>query len=206
VKFVGQNVLTLLNFTTGSIDRKHRSKWKIARIICLIFALSLSFFRQVHAQDPISLGFEYGNAKEDITTIQLNFYRDISRWFDERVVNLQSRGIKTGLALTAFNWDHENNEIFGSSVGFKFNYAIPFLITRRVSPFVEYELGTALISETRIGDRNLSTVFHFKNQLGLGLKMNWGSLFVRVSHFSNGRLRQPNDGIDILSAGVMFTY
>lgn len=183
-----------------------RNEFYNAPVILLLLGLSFLFSKQSHAQDPYSIGVEYGNADEDISTIQLNFDRDISEWFDEQVVHLSSRGVTTDFALTAFYWYHDNNEIFGGSAGYNLNYGIPFLKARGLRPYIEYELGVALISETRVGDRDMSTVFHFKNQLGLGLKMNWGSFFIRASHFSNARLRQPNDGIDILSAGLLLTF
>ena len=181
-------------------------KWKRATLTIIMFGLYLVISAQAKAQSGYSFGMEYGNADDDITVLQLNFNRDISGWFDERVVNPGSWGIATGLALTALNWNHENNNIFGSSVGLKFDYEIPFFKTRILRPYVEYELGAALISETVIGERDLSSVFHFKNQFGMGFKMRWGNFFVRVSHLSNGSLIQPNDGIDIHSAGVLLHF
>ena len=180
--------------------------WKKTTIAFFMFGFSLLFSAQSHGQNRYSLGFEYGDADDGISVVQLNFNKDVSGWFDERVLNLGSRGITTEFVLTALSLNHENNNIFGSSAGLKFDYEIPFLKARRLKPYIEYGLGTALISDTVIGDRDLSTNFHFKNQLGLGLKMKWGEFFVRASHLSNASLVQPNDGIDIISAGVMLTY
>lgn len=72
-------------------------------------------------------------------------------------------------------------------------------------PYLEAGLGLNLFSEERLGRRNLSTHFQFGELVGFGLA--WGgnaegegetSLGVRLSHYSNAGLKQPNDGIEVV--------
>ena len=108
--------------------------------------------------------------------------------------------------MSALHWRHKSNELNGVSLGLRFDYEFHMPISRIFNPFAEYGLGVALISDTTIGARDMSSAFHFKNQLGLGLRTRHFDFFVRVSHFSNASMAAPNDGLDVLAVGVMFTY
>ena len=194
------NLVAVTNRSTQSAILSKAVTTLSAFGFCLITA-TLS-----HADDLRSLSLELGDADVEIRVIQLDFTRNISVWFDDRVFNAGSKGIKTGLVYTAHYWDHVTNKNFGGSIGLRIDYEIPFLKTGMFRPYIEYGLGAALITETVIGDRDLSSIFHFRNQLGVGLKANWGGFFLRGTHLSNAGIIEPNDGIDIISAGVQFTY
>lgn len=68
----------------------------------------------------------------------------------------------------------------------------------KVSPYLEVGLGGALLSQTQLGPRSLSTRFQFTEWVGVGL--DFGKRFSigwRFAHFSNAGIKKPNDGIDI---------
>lgn len=65
-------------------------------------------------------------------------------------------------------------------------------------PYVEAGLGVALFSRERLGDTNLSTRFQFSQVLAVGVEWRGhGFAGLRYSHYSNGGIEKPNDGIDL---------
>ena len=175
-------------------------------IAFFIFGSSLLFTALSHADKPYSFGIEYGIADDQIDVIQIDLVRNISAWFDERVLNVGSRGIGAALEFSALHWTHELNSLTGVSSGLRFDYDFDSLTTYGVKPFVEYGLAVGLISDTVIAMRDLSTAFHFKNQLGIGLRTKGADFFFRISHFSNASIAEPNDGLNILTAGLIFAF
>lgn len=175
-------------------------------VVFLICGSSLGFASLARADELYSFGLEYGIADDQVNVIQVDLVRNISVWFDERVFNAGSRGIGTGLELSALHWSHELNSLSGVSIGLRFDYGFDSLATQRFTPFFEYSLGMGLISETVIAMRDMSTAFHFKNQLGLGVRTNRSDFLVRISHFSNASIAAPNDGINILTAGFIVSF
>ncbi|PMR74764.1 acyloxyacyl hydrolase [Billgrantia endophytica] len=67
--------------------------------------------------------------------------------------------------------------------------------------FVEGNIGAALFLNTRVEDRQLSTAFQFQDRLALGLPAGNGELTLSLTHYSNGGIKRPNDGFEILSLG-----
>lgn len=68
----------------------------------------------------------------------------------------------------------------------------------RVSPYAEVGLGAAMLSRDRLGNKELSTRFQFSQHVGLGLEFaaKWW-LGWQYSHYSNGDIEKPNDGLDV---------
>lgn len=65
-------------------------------------------------------------------------------------------------------------------------------------PYAELGLGAALLSRSDLGPKVFSTAFQFSQHAGLGLE--FGGRFSvgwRFSHYSNGDIEMPNDGIDL---------
>lgn len=65
-------------------------------------------------------------------------------------------------------------------------------------PYAELGLGAALLSRTDLGPKVFSTAFQFSQHAGLGFE--FGGRFSvgwRYSHYSNGDIEMPNDGIDL---------
>lgn len=69
-----------------------------------------------------------------------------------------------------------------------------------VVPFVEAGIGVSLFSDTRVGSRDLGSAFNFEDRLGLGLKIaQTHRVGVRMIHYSNAGISEPNDGIESYS-------
>jgi lipid A 3-O-deacylase len=76
----------------------------------------------------------------------------------------------------------------------------------KVQPYIEAGIGAALISETKIGDRNMTTAFQFEDRFGIGMRTKDIDLSFRYMHYSNASISLPNDGIDILIITVGYRF
>jgi lipid A 3-O-deacylase len=76
----------------------------------------------------------------------------------------------------------------------------------KVQPYLEAGIGASLISETKIGDRDMTTAFQFEDRIGIGARTKDIDLSFRYMHYSNGSIALPNAGIDIfiVTAGYRF--
>lgn len=66
-----------------------------------------------------------------------------------------------------------------------------------VKPFVEAGIGVAMFSGTTAGDQKFGSAFNFEDRLGAGLKIgDTQKVGLRVTHYSNAGIKEPNDGIE----------
>jgi opacity protein-like surface antigen len=73
-----------------------------------------------------------------------------------------------------------------------------------VRPYLEAGVGGHVLSDTRIGGRELSTAWQFGSHLGAGISCGRFDIGYRFQHLSNANIKNPNDGIDFhsLNAGL----
>lgn len=65
-------------------------------------------------------------------------------------------------------------------------------------PYAELGLGAAFLGRTDLGPKVFSTAFQFSQHAGLGIEFAGRySVGWRYSHYSNGDIEMPNDGIDL---------
>jgi lipid A 3-O-deacylase len=147
------------------------------------------------AVDSFSVGA--GRSRDDIDVIRLGVRKDFDcKWLSNRT------GWLSVYAEGSLNYwfGGDDDEVVGAALS-------PVLIywfgneESLVRPYIEGGIGIAGISETQIGDRNLSTGFQFEDRLGIGVRMKKVDLNVRYMHYSNCSIKEPNDGIDL----VLFT-
>ncbi len=72
-----------------------------------------------------------------------------------------------------------------------------FLGEGALRPYLEIGLGINYLTRSELGDDQYSTRFQFGEHLGAGIAMR-DDFFagVRISHYSNGGLMQPNNGLN----------
>ena len=71
--------------------------------------------------------------------------------------------------------------------------------------YAEFSFGATLLDGSRIDGRELGGNFHFRSALALGMRIGRrdnARIALRLSHISNGGLRESNPGIDFI--GVSF--
>lgn len=66
--------------------------------------------------------------------------------------------------------------------------------------YLEGGIGATAMQHTRFGNRDISTAFQFGDHIGIGTALddNW-RLGLRLSHFSNAGIKEPNPGLNVLS-------
>ncbi len=71
---------------------------------------------------------------------------------------------------------------------------------QKFQPFIEFGIGVAAFSGSRVGDRTLGSAFSFEDRLGVGVRFNkHHTLGLRAIHYSNAGLKNPNDGVESYS-------
>lgn len=66
----------------------------------------------------------------------------------------------------------------------------------RVRPYVEAGVGVALFESVEVEDHELGSAFQFEDRLGFGLRFAGQEVGLRVIHYSNAGIKNPNDGIE----------
>lgn len=70
----------------------------------------------------------------------------------------------------------------------------------QVKPFIEAGIGASVFSGTNAGDQKMSTAFNFEDRIGAGFKFGeTQKVGIRAIHYSNGGIKEPNDGIESFS-------
>lgn len=67
---------------------------------------------------------------------------------------------------------------------------------QRFRPYIEAGVGVAAFTSTEVEDNDLGSSFQFEDRLGVGVRFADQEFGVRVIHYSNGGLKQPNDGVE----------
>lgn len=70
--------------------------------------------------------------------------------------------------------------------------------SRSVRPYIGGGIGVTWLSDTRIGERRLSTHIQFEDRIGIGLASGRIDAYLAFIHYSNGSIMQPNDGVEEL--------
>lgn len=73
--------------------------------------------------------------------------------------------------------------------------------------FFEGGIGPTVFSRTRYGYQNISTAFQFGDHIGVGWQIDAGRrLSLRLSHYSNADIRQPNPGFTLLQLTLAVSH
>lgn len=78
---------------------------------------------------------------------------------------------------------------------------------RCYSPYMLASVGPAYLSSENFGKNSQACNFSIQSNIGLGVELKCVDLNLRLVHFSDGNLAQPNDGFNIqylLSIGYLF--
>jgi lipid A 3-O-deacylase len=151
------------------------------------------------AFDGLSLGI--GKSRDNIDILRLGLVkRFCTHWFQS------SGGYLSGFYDISLNyWKHENEHIYGFSMSPVLGYFIHSGI-KGVTPYIHGGIGGAYITEIRIKERNLSSHLHFESRFGLGIQIGNHDVSMKYMHYSNGKLKMPNDGIDIFTINYIYYF
>ncbi len=79
-------------------------------------------------------------------------------------------------------------------------------VGKRFHPYVEAGIGAALLSHTRIDDRNLSSGFVFEDRIGVGLRSRHLDVGFLLMHYSNAELKEPNNGLSMAMVTIGYWF
>lgn len=86
---------------------------------------------------------------------------------------------------------------------FRFQYKLESI--KNLSSYLEIGIGASWLSDTTISGRQLSTNFQFEDKIGLGLRFGEQQQYdigFRATHYSNGSIKRPNNGVNMLLLNV----
>ena len=153
--------------------------------------LALVGLQHAHAMD-VTLGV--GQSSESEMVYRLGLQWDFQRsWWET------STGRLTGYWDAAYSyWQGDqtsSNHSLSLSPVFVYEFA-----GERFRPYIEAGIGVAAFADTEIEDRDLGSSFQFEDRLGLGVRFGADQdLGLRVIHYSNAGLKNPNDGVEVYS-------
>lgn len=105
------------------------------------------------------------------------------------------------------HWEAGKRAAARTSLSFAPVFVYEFDSAGSVVPFIEAGIGVSLFSGSRVGDRTLGSSFNFEDRLGVGLKFaNQDRVGLRVIHYSNAGIQQPNNGIESYSLFYRHTF
>jgi lipid A 3-O-deacylase len=174
----------------------------------LLGPVTLACGAQSRWVDSVSLSLGKDNDSNKTYAFQFGIQNNWNRtWFNE------------GAWFVGGYWDaslaymksdfNQNSRLYDLSI-------TPFLrlqrdaaLSKGVSPFSEIGIGGHLLTDTKIGERDLTTRLQFGPEVGLGLGFgDKGSykLTYRYQYLTNGGIKDPNDGLKMhfLSFGYAF--
>ena len=103
-----------------------------------------------------------------------------------------------------------DNDLLDLSITPMLRYQRDASLSSGAVPYAEAGIGAHLISDTKLGERDLRTALQFGSVVGIG--MGFGGrgqyeLSYRFQHISNADIKKPNDGLDLhlLRLGYNFT-
>jgi len=187
---------------------KKIQKWIFFALILTVFIRAGGNFTPV--TEPIesidstpfidSIGFSYGQSKDNIDIYRFTLRRDFkSRWFKS------SSGYLSGYYEGSLNyWNGRGDTNLGIALSPVFAYY--FNLSQEFKPYIEAGIGASLWSNTKMGPRDLTTSFLFEDRIGVGFRFKKIDLSFRYMHYSNGSIKQPNDGIDIFIASINYRF
>ena len=160
------------------------------RLFCLA-ALAAAISGQSFSAQAAGVEFAVGQTGESTMTYRLGMQFDWDKsWLQSDVGRL------TGYWSGAYTyWDGDKTSA-NHSLSFS-----PVLVYEfageTVKPYVEIGVGIAVFANTEVENNNLGSAFQFEDRFGLGLRFAGGhEVGIRATHYSNGGLTTPNDGVE----------
>ncbi len=173
-------------------------------LICLLGHYAVATAQAAETEKLNAVAIDIGEGNSGIRIIRLGWQRDFSHWLKNRWVPL-SGYFETSLNYWrgADRW-HSNNDVF--AIAFSPVFALHLCRDSNYTPYIEAGIGAALLSDTVIDDRDMSSTFQFEDRIGVGIKRGDFDVHIRYMHYSNAGFSWPNDGIDIFLAGLAYRF
>lgn len=175
---------------------------KITIQLISLFTFSLAASVNLYALDGVRIAGGSGDHSSDGYEIAL--LGDIDKtWFDGKV--------RTQWQLSFSDWDFDdgpNDDLQVISVAPVFIYDLEER-SSGLQPYIDYSIGFAYVSETKVDKDDLGMHFQFDNRIGLGIRFGPDQrhdLSISYRHISNAGLDNDNNGYDVVVGAYTYRY
>ena len=179
----------------------------VGSIVALVAQLVLASFAQAQESRGWLDGFSVGYGQDNIDRgdiiyfgqlgVQKNFNR---RWWDNDF------GYLTGHFELAVNrWSRAGDQVYNLGLIPIFRYHFRRVIPE-LNPHIYGGLGLTYGDDTNIGNRDLSTQFLFKENLGIGFSVGQFDFSLGAVHYSNGDIKGENDGLTAFFGKISYRF
>ena len=126
-------------------------------------------------------------------------------------VDFGSRWLQSGTGHLGGYWDtgytYWEGDETASNHSLSFSPVFVYEFTGEMfRPYVEMGIGIAAFSSTEVEGNDLGSSFQFEDRLGFGVRFADQELGVRVIHYSNAGLKQPNGGVETYTLHYRFRF
>lgn len=168
------------------------------KIIMIILALSFALVASDEYGVSINVG-KSGSIESYRVGLQKNFNKIL---YSNETISLNGfheLGIGT---LRGHNGDHIDLISYSPVFTLNFNR----FNSSTIKPYIDGAIGVSAISRKTINSKDLSSTFQFEDRVSLGLSLDNINLYIRLIHYSNGGIKEPNDGINIVNLGIDYKF
>ena len=157
-------------------------------------ALATITLGQCYTAQALDASLSVGHTGESTMVYRLSLQSAWdARWYETSVGHITGYW-DTGLTHWAGDKEASNNS-FSFAPVFRYEFS-----GESVTPFIDAGIGVAVFQRTEVEGNKLGSAFNFEYRLGAGLKFaNGQEVAVRVIHYSNAGIKEPNDGIEAYS-------
>ena len=166
------------------------------------------------------IAFEAGTNVGRGDHVPMDFYRASYKrdwdatWFNDGNWYLKAHSEFSVIRLIAdveVTRKYASSTLTGVAVTPVFRYTrVPF--ANGMAPYIELGVGISYFSGSRIQSqphwyRDYGSHFQFEDRLSLGVQFKQAySLSINYTHYSNFDFAPPNEGLDLVSAGISFNF
>lgn len=179
------------------------------RIITSVLALAFLISPCAFAQDnDRTFVFDLGRSPSNSSRghSEFDLYRVGRQWEFKRVLWQGESSNLSGYFEGSLNyWSADRDDIF--ALAFSPVFVLSFADKGAgYHPFIEAGIGLAILSDDRIGGRNLGSSWQFEDRIGFGIRSERLGFHYRYMHYSNGDISKPNQGIDAHVIGMTYRF
>jgi len=167
-----------------------------------LVAVFVVSFSSLHASDN-----DYGISVNGGRSNHIDIYRiGIQKPFNASVYDFESVTLHGFHEVGLNYWVGERNNVHAISYSPIFKLLFNSFQANEYQPYIDFGIGVALVSDTKIDNRNLSSSFLFEDRISVGISKDAWDFYIRYMHYSNAGIQSPNEGIDIVLAGINYNF
>jgi len=148
-----------------------------------------------------SISFGLGQNKFNHNIFKLGLQKDFSSNIYEN-----ENGFLSGFYDLSLNqWNYSDSPIYGLAFSPVFEYYFNTNMKDFI-PFIHIGIGATYITKTSTHNSDFTTHFQFEDRMGIGIMSKKYKLSFDYFHYSNGSIKKPNDGMDMILISYIYKF